>query len=261
MSESNNSERLFDNLIKRHESDTLDFKRELHDFSTAEGRDALVKDVICLANTPRDEPAYIVFGVSYKPDRLPPMELVGLSRQEDGAKIIDQLDDKHVQPRPLVRYIPVCRNGKMFGILEILVQPEVGRPFLPARDLAGMSRHDVWLRRDSKNAKANGDDQMRIYRWFSGGAPAAAPAPDTSGEWERFLQAVCRFENGRFFVLIADRLEEASAGSHAGLGFAPWMAVIDFDPQSEQSGLLLGPRWTKYPLMRQVRCRVTASAG
>ena len=31
-------DRLFDALLKRYESDTLDFKREFHDFSTAQGR-------------------------------------------------------------------------------------------------------------------------------------------------------------------------------------------------------------------------------
>lgn len=231
---------LFDALLMRHESDTFDFKRELHDFSTAEGREAFIKDVICLANTPRNEPAYLVFGVDYTPESG--AVLVGLARQEDGVKIVDQLDDKHIQPRPTVRYIPVSREGKAFGILEIPVQRQVGRPFLPARDLAGMSRHDVWLRRDSKNSKADADDLMRVVSWFQGNPPAATAAEDTAGEWDQFLQVVCRFESGRYFLLIADRVEEASTSSHAGLGLAPWLGCIDFDPQSEQSGLLAAVR-------------------
>ncbi len=153
-------------------------------------------------------------------------------------KIVDQLDEKYVRPRPRVRYTPVSRDTRIFGILEIPVQTEIGHPFLPAQTLAGMNRDDVWLRRDSQNAKANADDLMRIYRWFSGGTPSNAPIPDTSGEWEQFLQAVCRFESGRYFLLIADRLAEASTSSLGGLGCVPWIAVFDFDPQSEQSGLL-----------------------
>ncbi len=78
-------DRLFDALLKRYESDTLDFKREFHDFSTAQGRDAFVKDVICLANTPRIEPAYLLFGV-YREGETGPVVLKGLARQEDGGK-------------------------------------------------------------------------------------------------------------------------------------------------------------------------------
>ncbi|MFN0051624.1 MAG: RNA-binding domain-containing protein [Planctomycetales bacterium] len=236
MIETQTPDHLFDVLLKRHESDTLDFKRELHDFTTAEGRDAFVKDVVCLANTPRNEPSYLVFGVDYTPEAG--TRLIGLSHQEDGAKIVDQLDEKHVQPRPTVHYIPVSRESKAFGILEIPVQTEIGRPFLPARDLAGMKCHDVWLRRDSKNGKANADDLMRVFKWFNGGEPTATPAPDTTGEWDLFLQTVCRFENGRYFLMISDRMDDASDSSHAGLGLAPWLGVFDFDPQSELTGLL-----------------------
>jgi hypothetical protein len=220
MHEMDDSNSLFEILLKRHESDTFDFKRELHDFSVAEGREAFIKDIVCLANTPRSESAYLVFGVDYTLENgvVP----VGLVRQEDGAKIVDQLSDKYVQPRPRVRYSPVCRNGKLYGILEIPVQTDVARPFLPTREFAGMKRGELWLRRDSKNDKADYDDTVRVSKWFSGGAPNPAFATYTSGEWEQFLQVVYRFESGRYFLLIADRVEKASSASLAGLGLAPW---------------------------------------
>ena len=240
MPETNESDRLFDLLLRRHESKTLDFKRELYDFSTADGRDAFVKDVICLANTPRGTPAYLVFGVSYTPETG--AALMPLARQDDGAQFVDQLDEKHVQPRPGVHYIPVRRDGQDFGILEIPIQRDVGRPFMPARDFAGMKRGEVWLRHDSVNALANYDDAVRIHKWFSSGISSVTPAQDTSGEWEQFLDAVCRFESGRYFLLIADRVHDANSSSHGGLGLAPWLSVIDFDPQGEQSGLLAAVR-------------------
>jgi hypothetical protein len=126
MSESNNSDSLFDALLKRHESHTLDFKGDLPDFSSAESRDKFIKDVICLANTPRDEPAYIVFGVDHTPDTGP--SPTGLPAQIDGVRVLDQLGDTVVQPRLTVCYIPVFMEGNHFGILEIPVvcSPKTG---------------------------------------------------------------------------------------------------------------------------------------
>ena len=240
MSGLNEVDQLFDELMKRHESDTLDFKAELYDFTTAAGRDTFAKDVICMANTPRTIASYIVCGVKYSAEQgaVP----VGLARQEDGARFTDHLNERNVQPRPTIRYVPVCREGKMFGIIEIPIQKEVGRPFLPARELTGMQRYDLWVRRDSQNAKANADEMMRIYSWFSTGVPAAATPTDTSGQWDKFLETARSFESGRHFVLIADPLKDASRESHAGFGLVPWVAVADFDPQSEVMGLLAATR-------------------
>jgi tetratricopeptide (TPR) repeat protein len=195
-----------------------------------------------MANTPRDEPAHIVFGVDYTPETG--VALAGLSHQEDGAKLIDHLTEKNVQPRPAIRYMPILRDGKQYGIIEVPIQREVGRPFLPARDLAGMKCHDLWLRRDSQNAKANADEIMRVTTWFSGGDSGTPSSSETSGEWERFKQSVRNFESGRYFLLVTDRVDKASGESHSGLGLAPWAAVTDFDPRSEEDGLLFAIRET-----------------
>jgi hypothetical protein len=121
------------------------------------------------------------------------------------------------------------------------VQRGFKRPFLPAKTSTQLQKNDLWFRRDSQNTKANADEMLLIIDWFRGGE-AVVSAPDRSGEWETFLQAASRFEDCRYFILITDRVEEASAASHSGFGLAPWLAVIDFDPESEQSGLLAASR-------------------
>src|SRR5438034_855646 len=61
-------------LLSRSELRTLDFKLDPYDFSgaTREEKDRkraeFAKDVVCMANTPRDEPAYIVIGVKRRMD-------------------------------------------------------------------------------------------------------------------------------------------------------------------------------------------------
>ena len=54
-------------LLLRPESETLDFKSKAYDLSTEWGRFALVKDVVCMANTPRDHASYIILGVECPP--------------------------------------------------------------------------------------------------------------------------------------------------------------------------------------------------
>lgn len=61
-------------LLKRSELRTLDFKLEPYDFTgtTPEEknrkRSEFAKDIVSMANTPREESAYIVIGVKRKPD-------------------------------------------------------------------------------------------------------------------------------------------------------------------------------------------------
>jgi hypothetical protein len=65
---------LLEELLKRSELPTLDFKLEPYDFTSANHkkkeykRAEFAKDIICMANTPRNEPAYIVIGVKRQPD-------------------------------------------------------------------------------------------------------------------------------------------------------------------------------------------------
>ena len=55
-------------LLQRQEDETLDFKLEAYDYSREDKKHELVKDVLCMANTPRDDVSYIVLGVKKYPD-------------------------------------------------------------------------------------------------------------------------------------------------------------------------------------------------
>jgi len=55
------TENEFRQLIARAEGETLDFKAEGYDLQNS--RNAFIKDVLAMANTPRDCPAHIVLGV------------------------------------------------------------------------------------------------------------------------------------------------------------------------------------------------------
>ncbi|CAN5336894.1 5'-methylthioadenosine/S-adenosylhomocysteine nucleosidase [soil metagenome] len=231
-------EQLFVELIKRPEADVLDFKQEMYDFNGS-AKYAIVKDVIAMANTPRGVSAYIVLGVAWEADK--PADLKGLPSQVDDSKILDQLNASRILPvPPAVRYHPVEHNGKKFGILEIPPEPKVG-PFFSASDVAdaGLYRDTLYTRIGSKNERAAGHQQKRIWQWFSD-----APNLDAtdSQQWARVLDATESLNESRAYLLVCDRLDASVHKAVAELGGLPWVGVIDCDPDSEVSGVLMACR-------------------
>ena len=59
----------FVELLAHSEGQALDFKRDPYDLSDEEGRGALIKDILSMANTPRTGPGHIVLGVKAHADR------------------------------------------------------------------------------------------------------------------------------------------------------------------------------------------------
>jgi len=237
------AEELFAQLIQRPESDTLDFKVEMYDL-TGSGRFDLIKDVICLANTPREGSAYIVLGVRWKPGE--PRALIGLVKQIDDAHLLDQIGPTKILPTPpTVKYHPILDGGKQFGIIEILPEPRIG-PFFSAEDTkeGSLYRDGLYTRIGSKNTRAAGHQQKRIWNWFS-----AAPSMDSgeSEQWTRLLEVTESLDDSRNYVLICDRLDSEGQQALALMDGIPWVAVIDCDPQSENGGVLEAcrPSWTQ----------------
>ena len=58
----------FQQLIKRAESETLDFKEDGYDLQNSRGRNNFIKDLLAMADTPRIQPAHIIFGVRWTPE-------------------------------------------------------------------------------------------------------------------------------------------------------------------------------------------------
>src|SRR5437867_2353403 len=90
-------------LLKRSELQTLDFKLEHYDFSGTTPEDKqrkraeFAKDIISMANTPRDEPAYIVIGAKRRLDGS--TESKGVPAHVDDNSLQQQLNGL-VYPHP-----------------------------------------------------------------------------------------------------------------------------------------------------------------
>ncbi|MEH2068670.1 MAG: ATP-binding protein [Nostoc sp.] len=79
---------LFQSLIERQESEILDFKRDAYNLSEEDEKLALVKDIVCMYNTPRTEDAHIVIGV--KEYTTSPKDVCGIDLSTTNPKHLDQ---------------------------------------------------------------------------------------------------------------------------------------------------------------------------
>jgi predicted HTH transcriptional regulator len=81
----------FQELIQQQESETLDFKSIPYNLSDDKKQEDLVKDIVCMCNTPREQDSHIVLGVKQLSDGT--IELPGIDESFD----LSQLDLSNLQ--------------------------------------------------------------------------------------------------------------------------------------------------------------------
>lgn len=156
-------------LLNRAESDTLDFKATDYDISQEGKRVDFVKDILCMANTPREQTAYVVLGVKKLPDGT--NDLWGLTAHVDDADL-QSIVREHAFPVPRFGYETALHEGKQFGIISIPIQHH--GPFLPIGDhptkhqVPKLRKNKLYFRRGSQNDVANHEEICRIYNWMQG---------------------------------------------------------------------------------------------
>ena len=227
------TENKFEQLITHAESEILDFKQEGYDLQQKKGRNAFTKDVLAMANTPREQSACIVFGVKWTPESG--SVVVGLNRQLDDVGLQNAFRRDRIQPTPGFIYTPLEFKGKQVGVLEIPVSnygPCTSTIDLDEKIQAGK----IYYRSGTKNDIATGIKIKEIVNWFQNEHTDAYENKETNS-WHQFLNTVRYFEQESAYLLTVDRITSDKAPIYA-LGMIPWRAVIDFDPDSEVSGFL-----------------------
>lgn len=157
-------EKALKELFTRQESPILDFKRDIYRFDTDYHISEFLKDILAMANTRRDEPAYIILGVKAYPDGR--KYFIGLTGHLDDNEFQNQLLNKKakIDPRPHFLYQPIALEGKIFGVIEI---PVVNTgPFYANGDLEVIKSNGIYFRRGTQNAPASHAEQSEIYHWF-----------------------------------------------------------------------------------------------
>ena len=103
-------------LLTRAEDNFLDFKVQQYKFDTERQASGFIKDIVSMANTPRNESAYIVIGIDETDGR--PTQLVGVNEHIDPSELDRQLQDR-VNTVPAFEYHVVEHEGREIGIYEI----------------------------------------------------------------------------------------------------------------------------------------------
>ena len=196
-----------------------------------------------MANTPREEPSYIVLGVKKRKDGH--CDLWGIESPADEADIQSQFSDR-VYPVPRFSYEVLSHDGKTFGV--IVIPPDRIGPCVPVKDYGegnALRQKQIYFRRGSRNELANPEDINRICRWVQSTAFEEDTSVLTEGDslnWERFLEAVHDFTPSRKYLLVANAPEPDADDGMEMLGVVDWSYVVDLDPQSDQKGTLKAAR-------------------
>jgi queuine/archaeosine tRNA-ribosyltransferase len=149
-------------LLTRSEGKDLDFKSSPIIISDPKHKAEFIKNLICMANTPRDGSAFIISGVKCKPDGS--KEIVSVSDHPNDADLQELVKGK-VEPIPQFSYRPVSYGGNSLGILEI--NPRKDGPFMPRLEYPGViTRGPVYFRRGSSNAIASSAELREIIEWM-----------------------------------------------------------------------------------------------
>jgi len=219
-----------------HDEGILDYKSKAYRLDNDHYEALFIKDIICMANTPRDGSAYILIGVHRKPDAT--NEIIGVTEHPDDA-ILQQLVNSRVRPMPKFQYRSVEYEGANLGILEIF--PRRGGPFMPTWEYKNKLRKDVvYFRRGSSNSEARPEEFREIVDWMNK-TEEDSVKPVTSrftstGNWDDFYHACNKFEQGWIYALVVGPNSKASKEQKAALGRIDWSLVLDFDTETHISG-------------------------
>lgn len=233
-----------EDLLRRPESRYLDFKGAQYDLKSERGVNGkgyldMVKDILCMANTPRPTNAYVVTGVTCE---------LGKENRVKGIKV--HYDDNDIQkilkawlkPIPNVIYSEQLVGDKYVGVYEIQCAPLTG-PFHVNNGLSRdkvqlienrefLKQDQLYFRRGTTNAEVQEVEKAHIIDWFN------SQRNDRWQEWELLLAACDDFADDRHYVLITSKISRLQDQALEPLSYIKWSAVIDFDPHSDEEGLM-----------------------
>ena len=93
-----NDRQLLEELLKRQESDDLDFKSQQYKLTNDHSRSEFIKDIVAMANTPRSGSAYILLGVREQSGKV--TEIPGVTNHPDESELgryVRELQDAGVE--------------------------------------------------------------------------------------------------------------------------------------------------------------------
>ena len=232
-------------LAKLGEDTTVDFKSKMPRLDNDHFKAKFIKDIVSLANTPRDGRAHIILGVRASSNGQ--KQIVGIKDHIDDAELQNLVSSK-IAPVPTFLYRPIKYDGLTLGLIEI--EPRMpGTPYVSTwekRDIQTVLKYGVtYFRRGSSNSEAGQADQEVINRWMLGPDDIAADPGygDHPAEyWDEFFEASYRFDDSRLYVLLIGPSGNVGSEILSGLSRVPWSLVVDFDTATASEGAYLAAK-------------------
>jgi len=224
-------------LLGQAESETVDFKREPYKLDNDHFKSKFIKDVIAMANTPRDSAAYIIIGVKLHPDGS--RDLLGVATHLDDADLHPVLNNALVSPKPSFIYQPITVDDKSYGVIEIPV--DKNGPYYAGCDYGVLKAHRIYFRRGTMNDEATAEECKAIYRWSLKGPEDTVLGEDNDElqilNWDEFMLACHHFDKNRLYLFILGPESQKPRNIWKSLARLPISMFLDFDPNTAEDGI------------------------
>ena len=231
------SEEVLGDLLSRSESSTIDFKSVPHRIDNDHFKSEFIKDILAMANTPREESAYIVIGVKLHPDGS--RDCLGVAVHPDDADLQPIVNRAKVDPKPLFVYQPIELGSKSYGVIEIPVS-KTG-PYYATRDYGVLEACRLYIRRGTTNDEATPQEQREVYRWFLNESEGTS-TPEEHNElqiphWDELTLACHHFDESRLYLLVLGPESSDLGDAWKFMARLPLSVVLDFDPATADDGV------------------------
>lgn len=237
-------ETLLQELLIKPEGPNLDFKKVDYSLSDKDAKKKsaakadFIKDVLAMANTPRDCDAYIVLGVERHSNGN--NTLHGLAQVRDDNEYQSVLSAAAL-PIPAILFSPINLDGRSYGLITIRFErrgPYCSKSDMKVDAELRVRQNVIYFRNGSTNQEANSEMQRNIHRWFA--SIEERPTLSNIGPsvpWEEFWKHVHSFESDRCYILLTGPIFMESPERLSGLSQAPWTLIVDMDNRSTETGL------------------------
>ncbi|NOV30055.1 ATP-binding protein [Methylomonas sp. ZR1] len=234
----------FEKLINLNEKDFIDFKSEMYFSNSNKNKDKaraeFVKDIISMWNTPRETNAYIILGVKKGCDNNNEFIGIDFNNIPDDADLRSQFDSL-VSYTPSFDYDFFNYNEKNFVIFTIPIANTISVGLKDFYEKT-LKKDALYYREGSKNTEAlkGSRKEEEIYRWFREKDKIFYSGIKSYTQNEILLSAMGDFDSDKYYYfLITSPLSNLKSDSLLqNFGFVNWTFVVDFDPDSQNSGLL-----------------------
>ena len=227
-----NDRDLVDKLLSQMEGNTLDFKRDQYKLESDQQKSAFVKDIICMSNTPRDESAYILVGVTDKNGRAG--DVIGTSEHPDPA-MFQNLVKGNTNPPVRFSYRTIKYLGVVVGLFEIPVDQHI--PVMATKNFGNLVPGIVYFRRTAQNGVAEPHDIRRITDWSSNRNMRAPTEHPPENSWDTFFRACDVFDPARVYIAVLGDGQDLESDDYQAFSQIGWQLVVDFNQATEESGM------------------------